>query len=90
MEKLSLSDFKNHKGLITVTILLAFFAAVSAVTEPKYYSPGVAVVSTLIGWPLIAWWFMAFWNRILTKIFKLKEVSYGMAFFLVAAVTLLF
>lgn len=89
MEKINIKDFKNNTGLIIVTILLAFLVAFDEVTKPKYFTSGEAVILTLISWPLVSWWFMAFWNRILTKIFQLKQISYGVAFILLGALTLI-
>ena len=90
MGKISIKDFKDNTGLIIVTVLLSFLTAIYQVMEPEYMSSTSAVVNTLIGWPLIAWWFMAFWNKVLTKIFQLKSISYGVSFILIGAAVLIF
>lgn len=90
MGKVSMDNFRNNTGLIIITILLAFLVTVGEMRKPEYLSGGGAIIAALVGWPLLAWWFMAFWNRILTKIFKLREISYGVAFVLTGAVTLIF
>ena len=90
MKKITTQDFKENNGLILVTIILAFLQMTGDAIKPSYYSPATAMVIVLIGWPLVSLWFMAFWNRILTKIFELKRISYGVAFVLMGFASLFF
>lgn len=92
MSKLSLSDFKQHKALIVVTILLGVEYTFGSfyITEFSEYTELEAFVASLIILPIEAWWLYAFWNAFLTKICKAPEISFGLAFFLTAALMLFF
>lgn len=89
MKKITLDDFKKNTVLIIITIVLAYFGTISQFFPPKNVTLTEAVISSLIIIPLIALWFMAFWNRILTKIFSFKEISYGVAFVLISGLILI-
>jgi len=90
MNKNSSDVFKGNAILVIVTFLLAFVVALAESMEPTYISGSETVATFIIFMPLISWWFMAFWNRILTRLFQLKNISYGVALVLTAAVAVLF
>ena len=81
--------FKENKGLIVITVIFGVLAGSSTVISPTYYSSSVALGLTILFLPLEVWWFWAFWNRILTKIFSLKQISFGLALLLWAGLTLI-
>ena len=87
MDKLSLKDFKDNKTFIGLTVFFAIVFSATHALEPVYTGFPTGIVVSIIVFPLVAWWFMHFWNTIVTKIIKTKHISYGVAFLLTAALT---
>ncbi len=88
--KITSEDFKQNKLLIAVTIILAFLAYISKLIPPQNYNVGSMFLLFAIEFPLTAWWLMAFWNRILSKIVNVPTISYGVAVILTAAMYYVF
>lgn len=86
MEKVTMDSFKNNKVLIGITFLLGFIFASSEFLQPVYYKEGEAFIITVVLFiliiPLLSIWFQMVWNRILAKVFPLKQISYGVAILL--------
>ncbi|MBI4136679.1 hypothetical protein HY469_01300 [Candidatus Roizmanbacteria bacterium] len=89
MKKVTLSDLADQKLLIALTLLLAIMSGASSLIEPQYVTEQEAFLATLFILPLIAFWFELFWNGILTKIVTVKEISYGVALLLTAAIAII-
>lgn len=89
MKKVTLSDFSDQKLLIALTILLAIMSGASSLIQPAYVAEQEAFLATIVILPLVAFWFELFWNGILRKIVTVKEISYGVALILTAAIAVL-
>lgn len=88
-----MDKFKKHKILIVVTFLLVILGMWLQGLKPTYYAEGetllIAIVATIIGIPLYAWWVKAVWNTILVELFPFKKISYGVSIILTAIMTVL-
>jgi hypothetical protein len=90
MEKIDMQLFKENRGFITLTFILYIIICSGTLLKPSYVDNlFIAMFVSITGLFVMAWWFSAFWNKILTKIFNFRPLSFGVALLLSAAIMLL-
>jgi hypothetical protein len=50
----------------------------------------IRYISFLISFPITAWWFKSFWNKVIVKVFPLQEINYWLSLGLVSFLYLFF
>lgn len=83
-----MEENKPKKIIDADFILLSFLLGGIAVTfkdniasEPVHNVKEfiIGYISYLIAVPITAWWFKSFWNKVIVKVFPLKEINYWLS-----------